>query len=667
VPLDRTSVSGTNLQSSASLLTCAINVAPLHGEFTMTLIPDRGDPSRDTDSVATRELDSVVIRFAGDSGDGVQLLGGQFAQETALAGNSLATFPDFPAEIRAPAGTSYGVSAFQINFGSRVVKTAGDRPDVLVALNPAALLVNIKLLRPGGLVILDSGAFEDREIRRAGFAVDPRRDGSLKAFKLLEIDISSQALAVAKQLGASQSQAQRTRNLWVLGLVSWMYGRELTSTLQYLARKFGTDDAVGKANIAALKAGHAYGETHEIPGYVPPLDLPPVAFAPGTYRLVTGGEALAWGLLAGTQLCGLEAVLASYPITPSSPLLHLLARLRQFGITTFQAEDEIAACCAAIGAAYGGRLGITASSGPGIALKTEALGLAIATELPLVVIDTQRAGPSTGMPTKTEQSDLFIAVFGRNGDAPLPVLAARSPGDCFEVAIEAVRLATKYMTPVIVLSDGYIANASEPWRVPSMQDYKAFPVTFRTDPVGFHPFVRDPHTLARAWAVPGTPGLMHRIGGIERDFNSGNISYDAANHQKMTDTRIAKINNIANDIPEQAVELGAAGGELAIVGWGSTFGPINRAVTNLRSRGYDVSHIHIRHIWPLARNLEALLKSFRKVLVAEMNNGQLHTLLRGQLLVAAESYRKVTGQPLKIEETENVILTHLEPRNGERT
>ena len=610
-------------------------------------------------TVPKSELDSIVVRFAGDSGDGVQLLGAQFAQETALAGNSLATLPDFPAEIRAPTGTTYGVSAFQINFGSRVVKTAGDQPDVLVALNPAALMVNYKGLRKGGLVILDSGAFKDREIKRAGFMVDPRTDGTLKEFRVLELDVSAQALEVAKPYGVSQKEALRTKNLWVLGLVSWMYDRELNSTREYVARKFGAEDPVGLANLAALQAGHAYGETHEISGDVSPVQMPAVKFEPGTYRLVSGAEALSWGLVAGAQLAGLEAVLASYPITPSSPILHILARLKQFGITTFQAEDEIAACCAALGASYGGKLGITASSGPGIALKTEAIGLGISTELPLVIVNTQRAGPSTGLPTKTEQSDLFLAVWGRNADAPIPVVASRSPGDCFDVAIEAVRLATKYMTPVMLLSDGYIANAAEPWRIPSMADFTPFPVEFRKDPVGFHPFLRDPKTLARTWAVPGTPGLMHRIGGIEKDYNSGNISYDADNHQKMTDTRFAKINNIANDIPEQGVEAGDTKGKLAVVGWGSTFGPINRAVQNMRAKGLDVSHIHIRHIWPLPRNLGDLLKSFDKVLVAEMNNGQMLTLLKSQYLIDAKSLLKVSGQPLKIEEVTSAIRSHL--------
>ncbi len=610
--------------------------------------------------VSKSDLDSIVVRFAGDSGDGVQLLGSQFSQETALAGNSLATFPDFPAEIRAPTGTTYGVSAFQINFGSRIVKTAGDQPDVLVALNPAALMVNYKGLRKGGLVILDSGAFKDKDIKRAGFAVDPRHDGTLKEFRVMEIDISAQALEIAKPFGVSQKEALRTKNIWTLGLVSWMYDRELTSTNEYITRKFGGEDPVGMANLAALKAGHAYGETHELSGDVAPVSMPSVKVEPGQYRLVSGAESLAWGLAAGAQLADLEMVLASYPITPSSPILHILAKLKQFGITTFQAEDEIAACCAAIGASYGGKLGVTASSGPGIALKIEAIGLAISTELPLVIVNTQRGGPSTGLPTKTEQSDLFIAVFGRNGDAPIPVIASRSPGDCFEVAIEAVRLATKYMTPVMILSDGYIANAAEPWKIPSVKDHAPFPVKFHTETEGFHPFQRDPKTLARVWAKPGTPGLMHRIGGIEKDYNSGNISYDPANHQKMTDTRTAKIDNIADDIPEQTVEVGAPKGKLAVVGWGSTFGPINRAVHNMREKeGLDVSHIHIRHVWPLPRNLGTLLKSYEKVLVAEMNNGQMLTLLKSQYLVDAKGLLKVSGQPLKIEEVSSAIRSQL--------
>ena len=613
--------------------------------------PSRGD-------APAQDQQSVVVRFAGDSGDGVQLLGSQFSQETALAGNSLATFPDFPAEIRAPTGTTYGVSAFQINFGSRIIKTAGDQPDVLVVFNPAALKVNHKQLRRGGIVILDSGTFKEKEIKRAEWDSDPRTNGVLADFRVIEIDISKQALECAKPFGVSQKEALRTKNIWMLGLVSWMYDHNIQPIIDSLNKKFGAEDPVGLANVAALKAGHAYGEIHEVSGELSPRTFPAVKHEPGTYRLISGAEALAWGLLAGAKLADLEAVLASYPITPSSPILHILARLRQFGITTFQAEDEIAACCAALGASFAGKLGITASSGPGIALKTEAIGLGISTELPLVIVNTQRAGPSTGMPTKTEQADLYLAVWGRNADAPIPVVASRSPGDCFDVAIEAVRLATKYMTPVMILSDGYIANAAEPWRIPTMSDYTPFKVNFRTDPEGYQVFMRDAKTLARPWVKPGTPGMMHRIGGIEKDSLSGNISYADANHQKMTDTRAAKINNIADDIPAQVPEIGNTKGKLAVVGWGSTYGPINRAVANMRDQGFDAAHIHIRHIWPLPRNLEALLKSYDKVVVAEMNNGQMLTLLKSQYLLDAKGLLKVSGQPFKIEEVENAIRTH---------
>ncbi len=619
-----------------------------------------GGSAHDPRGVSEAERQSVVVRFAGDSGDGVQLLGSQFSQETALAGNSLATFPDFPAEIRAPTGTTYGVSAFQINFGSRVIKTAGDQPDVLVAFNPAALKVNHKMLRQGGIVILDSGAFKDKDIKRAEWDSDPRTNGALSDFRVIEIDISAQALECAKPFGVSQKEALRTKNIWMLGLVSWMYDHDITPIIDNLEKKFGADDPVGKANVAAIKAGHAYGDIHEISGELGPTHFSAVKHEPGEYRLISGAEALSWGLVAGAQLANIEAVLASYPITPSSPVLHILARLKQFGITTFQAEDEIAACCAALGASFGGKLGITASSGPGIALKTEAIGLGISTELPLVIVNTQRAGPSTGMPTKTEQSDLYLAVWGRNADAPIPVVASRSPGDCFDVAIEAVRLATKYMTPVMILSDGYIANAAEPWRIPSIKDYTPFPVTFRTDPENYNVFMRDEKTLARPWVKPGTPGMMHRIGGIEKDSLTGNISYADTNHQKMTDTRAAKINNIAHDIPPQKPELGDTKGKLAVVGWGSTYGPINRAVSNMRDQGLDVAHIHIRHIWPLPANLEALLKSYDKVMVAEMNNGQMVTLLRSQYLLDVKPLLKISGQPLKIDEVERAIRAHIQ-------
>ena len=607
-----------------------------------------------------KKIESVVVRFAGDSGDGMQITGSQFSSATALARNDLATFPDFPAEIRAPVGTTFGVSAFQINFGSRTIKTSGDKSDVLVAMNAAALKVSLSNLREGGLIIMDTGSFNERNFVKAGYKSDPRTDGSLAQYQVLEIDISKMTLDVARPLGLSQKEALRCKNMWTLGLVYWMYDRDLQPTIDWLQGKFGAKmPEVAAANIAALKAGHAFGETIEISGDYAGYSIGQASIEKGLYRLVQGAEALSWGLLAGCQLAGVDMFLASYPITPSSPVLHTLSNYKAFGVMTFQAEDEIAAVSAAIGGSYAGKLGITASSGPGVALKTEAIGLAIATELPLVIVNTQRAGPSTGMPTKTEQSDLYLSVFGRNADAPMPVLSVSSPGDAFETAIEAVRLAVKYMTPVTLLSDGYIANAAEPWLLPDIKNYEPFPVKFRTEAEGFHPFLRDPKTLARVWAVPGTPGLAHRIGGIERDYNSGNISYEPENHQRMTDVRAQKILGIANDIPEQKVELGAPGGRLAVVGWGSTYGPINRAVSNLREAGYDVSHIHLRYIWPLPRNLGDLLRSYDQVLIAEMNTGQLRTLLRSEYLIPADGLNKVSGQPLMISEVEEAIRKRL--------
>ncbi len=614
----------------------------------------------ETSHLVREARDSVVIRFAGDSGDGVQVTGGQFAQTTALAGNDLATFPDFPAEIRAPTGTTFGVSAYQINFGSRDIKTSGDAPDVLVALNPAALQVNRNDLKRGGLIVLDSGAFTDKNLRKAGYREDPRQDGSLPKERTIEIDVSRLTLEAVKEFGLSQKEALRCKNFWTLGLMYWLYDRRRQPTIDWLNQKFAAEPQLAAANIAALNAGHAFGETAELPDGLRGFTVRPAEIPPGLYRTVSGGEALAWGLVAGARLAGLNIMLGSYPITPASPLLHTLSRLKQFGVVTFQAEDEISAICAAMGASYAGSLGVTSSSGPGIALKTEAMGLAIATELPLVIVNSQRAGPSTGMPTKTEQSDLYQAVFGRNADSPLPVLATRSPSDCFEVAIEAVRLATKYMTPVMVLSDGYIANAAEPWLIPDVNTYQPFPVHFRTDPEGFHAFMRDPETKARLWVKPGTPGLEHRIGGLERDYDTGNISYDPANHARMTEVRKAKIDGIADDIPEQTVEAGESSGTLALVGWGSTYGPINRAVGNAIDRGLSVAHIHLRHLWPLPRNLGALLAGYKHVLVPEMNTGQLCTILRSQYLLPVEGLNKVTGQPFKIAEIEDAIAARLE-------
>ena len=510
------------------------------------------------------------------------------------------------------------------------------------------------------MVIVDSGSFTPRNVRKAGYHASPLGEGGLDRYRTIEIDISKLTIEAVKKFALSRKEALRCKNLWALGLVYWMYDRDRQPTIDWLNRKFASRPDLAGANTAALNAGHAFGETAEMAEAFPAYSVDPAEIGPGLYRTVTGGQAMAWGLLTGAQLAGIDLVFASYPITPASPLLHTLANLGQFGVVTFQAEDEIAAVCAAIGASYAGSLGVTSSSGPGIALKAEAMGLAVSVELPLVIIDSQRAGPSTGMPTKTEQSDLNQAIFGRSSDSPLAVVSARSPSDCFETAIEAVRIATKYMTPVVVLSDTDIANAAEPWLIPDADDLPPFKVKFRTEVEGFHPFLRDPATLARPWAIPGTPGLEHRIGGLEKDYDTGNISYDAANHERMTEARKAKIAGIARDIQPQGVEDGPAHGRLAVVGWGSTYGPISRAVGNLRAEGFDVSHVHIRHIWPLPSNLGELLGGFDGVLVPEMNTGQMTMLLRSQYLVPAEGLSKVSGRPFKIAEIEAAIRDRLD-------
>jgi len=604
--------------------------------------------------------ESIVVRFAGDSGDGMQLTGGQFTLSTALAGNDLATFPDFPAEIRAPQGTLFGVSAFQINFGSDAIDTAGDAYDVLVAMNPAALKTNVGDLKPGGLIIADEGEFTDRNLAKAKYDADPLKDGSLAKWQLMAFNISQLTLDAVKPFGLGNKEALRCKNMWTLGLALWMFDRDRAPLVDWLKAKFAKAPTLAEANIAALNAGHAYGETAEISGGglgdhgLQQHHVPAAPAEPGLYRTITGAESISLGLVAGSQLAGVPMFFGGYPITPASAILHHLSRLKEFGVTTFQAEDEIAAVAAAIGASYAGQLGITSSSGPGIALKGEAIGLAIMTELPLVVVNSQRGGPSTGLPTKTEQSDLYQAVYGRNGDAPMPVIAARSAADCFDVAIEAVRIATQYMTPVMLLTDGYIANAAEPWKVPDVSTYAPFPVQFleSVPEGGFEPYGRD-NKLARPWVKPGTPGLLHRIGGIEKQQGTGNIDYAPANHQAMTDTRRDKVLGI--DVPDQQVEIGNTSGKLAVVGWGSTFGPIHQAVRRARRKGLDVSHIHIRHIWPMPKNLGDLLKSYEKILVPEMNTGQLKTVLRDQFLVDAKPLNKVSGQPFRIVEVEAAI------------
>ena len=606
------------------------------------------------------ELEAAVIRFAGDSGDGMQLTGSRFTETTALAGNDLTTFPDFPAEIRAPVGTPYGVSAFQINFGSRAVMTSGDLPDVLVCMNPAALAVNLGDLRKGGLIVVDTGTFNDKNLQKAGYAANPLDDDGLADYRVMAIDISKLTLQAVKECAVTKKEGLRAKNLWTLGLLYWMYGRDLRPTIDWLGTKFKAAPNIAAANIACLKAGHAFGETAELPDGAQAFEIKPAGFTPGVYRTVTGTEAVAWGLVTGARLAGLKTVFSSYPITPASSVLHVLSRLKAHDVVTFQAEDEIAAAGAAIGASYAGSLGVTSSSGPGVALKTEALGLAITAELPLILVNSQRAGPSTGMPTKTEQSDLYLAIYGRNADAPLAVLAARSPSDAFDVAVEAVRLATRYMTPVVILTDTFIANAAEPWRLPDADAFAPFPAAFRTDPAGFHPYARDPETLARPWVKPGTPGLEHRIGGLEKDYDSGNVSYDPENHQRMTDARHRKIARIAGAIPPQTVAQGPEGGTLAVVGWGSTYGPISRAVERTQGEGRAVSHIHLRHLCPLPANLGPLLAGFDKVLIPEMNMGQLATVLRSRYLIPAVSLPKVTGKPFKIAEIADAIRTHSE-------
>ena len=619
-----------------------------------TILAD-GDSAANSIEAAVPE--AVVVRFAGDSGDGMQLTGGQFTLSTALAGNDLATFPDFPAEIRAPQGTLFGVSAFQINFGSTDITTAGDAPDVLVAMNPAALKTNVQALKPGGLIIVDTGEFTKRNLEKAKYEASPIDDDSLAKWQVLAFDISAQTLESVKPFGLGNKEALRCKNMWTLGLALWMFDRDRGPLIDWLKDKFEKNPVLADANIAALNAGHAYGETAEISSSVAQLNIAPVASPPGLYRTVTGAEAISYGLVAGAQLAGLKMFFGGYPITPASSILHSLVKMKEFGVTTFQAEDEIAAICSAIGASYAGQLGVTSSSGPGIALKGEALGLGVMTELPLVVVNSQRGGPSTGLPTKTEQSDLYQAVYGRNGDTPLPVIAACSPADAFEVAIEACRIAVQYMTPVMLLTDGYIANAAEPWKVPDPKNFEPFPVKFLEELNGGDrvlPYKRDERGV-RPWIKPGTPGLMHRIGGIEKAIDTGDLDYSPDTHQIQTDARKAKIDGIAKDIPAQEVSLGKAGGKLAVVGWGSTFGPIHQAVRRQRAAGADVSHIHVRHIWPMPENLGELLKSYDKILVPEMNTGQFKTVLRDQFLVDAKPLNKVSGQPFTIAEIEAAI------------
>ncbi len=590
------------------------------------------------------EIDRVAVRFAGDSGDGIQLTGTKFTEATALAGNDLSTFPDFPAEIRAPAGSLAGVSGFQIHFAASDIRTPADQPDVLIALNPAALRANIDDLRPGGMVIINSDAFVSKNIERAGYQGDPLPALRGK-FRLVEVPFSKLTQKALEDLKMGTREAERSKNFFGLGLVYWLYNRPVEPTLRWLETRFKGE--IREANIRALKAGLHFGETTEL--FPVSFTIPKAKIQPGVYRNITGNVALAYGIIAAGQSLGKQVFLGAYPITPASDVLHELSAFRNFGIRTFQAEDEIAAASVAIGASYAGHLGMCTTSGPGFILKQEAVGLAVMTELPVVIIDIQRAGPSTGLPTKTEQADLLAAMYGRNSESPLPILAAATPSDCFHIMVEAAQIAVKYMTPVVVLSDGYIANSSEPWLIPDVSTLPRMKVEHRTEPEGFFPYLRDEETLARPWAIPGTPGLEHRIGGLEKEEKTGNVSYTPQSHGRMGALRAEKIKRIANDLPPVEVN-GSDRGELLLVGWGGTYGAITTAVNEAREAGQDVSSIHVRHLNPFPLNLGDVLRRFKQVLVCELNAGQLWRMLRAEYLVPAESLSKVVGQPFKVGE-----------------
>ncbi|HVM34754.1 MAG TPA: 2-oxoacid:acceptor oxidoreductase subunit alpha [Actinomycetota bacterium] len=605
-----------------------------------------------------KEIDRVVIRFAGDSGDGMQLTGDRFTSVSAFFGNDLATLPDFPAEIRAPAGTLAGVSAFQIHFSDHDILTPGDQPGVLVAMNPAALRANLKDLIRGGLVIANEDAFEKRNLAKVGYASDPLEDGTLDAFRLIKIPMTKMTIEAVKETDLNKKEAERCKNMFALGVISWMYGRPLEPTVAWLEKKFAKKPSIAQANVAALKAGHAFGETAELAAY----DVKPATLAPGRYRRITGNEALALGLVAAGVQAKLPLFLGSYPITPASDLLHELSRHKNFGVRTIQAEDEIAAVSMAIGASFSGHIGVTTTSGPGLDLKSEAIGLAIALELPLIVVNIQRGGPSTGLPTKTEQSDLLHAMYGRHGEAPLPIVSAYSPPSCFWAGLEAARLALTYMTPVILLSDGYLANGAEPWRIPALAKLPQIPVSFAAQPNAgedFWPYLRDDVTLARPWAIPGTPGLEHRIGGLEKADGTGNISYDPENHQLMTQLRAAKIKAIEEDIDPLEWD-GDSDARTIVVGWGSTYGAIGAAVRRLRARGRKVARAHLKHLNPFPKNTGEVLGRFDNVIVPEMNMGQLSKLLRAEFLIPTISINQVKGLPFRAGDLEARIEEHLD-------
>ncbi|HEV8112241.1 MAG TPA: 2-oxoacid:acceptor oxidoreductase subunit alpha [Planctomycetota bacterium] len=603
-------------------------------------------------------FESVVIRFAGDSGDGMQITGNQFTQTSALFGNDLATFPDFPAEIRAPAGTRPGVSGFQIRFASTDIHTPGDAPDVLVAMNPAALVVNIHDLKPGGILIVNTGQFKDADLAKAKIEKNPLTDGSLSGYRVIQIDINKRVTEALAGSTLSPKEVQRCKNFYTLGLMYWLYNRSLEPTLKWLADKFAKTPEFVEANQKALRAGYNAGDIHEM--FQGRYEVPKCETLPkGTYRNMMGNQAVAMGLVAGAERAGLKLFFGSYPITPASGILEQLAAYKNYGVLTMQAEDEIAAVCSAIGAAFAGHLGATATSGPGVALKQEGIGLAIAIELPLVIVDVQRGGPSTGLPTKTEQADLLQVVFGRNSEAWLPVVACATPSDAFDCAVEACRIAVQFMTPVVLLSDGYIANGSEPWKLPEIDDLPSFPVQFRTDPKDFLPYSRDSH-LARPWVKPGTPGLEHRIGGLEKEHLTGNISYDPENHEFMVKLRAQKVMAVRDTIPTPEVH-GAQKGKVLVLGWGSTQGTITSAVEKLHAEGVNVARMHLRHVWPLPHGLDEIFSRYSTILVPEMNLGQMVRILRSEYPHQNfVSYPKVQGQPFQVHEIKQRILTLME-------
>jgi 2-oxoglutarate ferredoxin oxidoreductase subunit alpha len=617
----------------------------------------------ETTDLRPEAIGNIVIRFAGDSGDGMQLTGDRFTDVSAAFGNDLATMPNFPAEIRAPAGTIAGVSSFQVNISDHEILTPGDLPNVLVAMNPAALKANIGELAPGGTLLVNADTFEERNLTKAGYLANPLEDGSLEAYRVVQVPMTTMTLESTKELGVKPRDAERSKNFFALGLVSWMYTRPVESTVTWIQEKFASRDMVLAANLAAFKAGYNFGETAELFDHA--YEIAPARLEPGHYRNITGNLALAYGLLSASQQSRLPILYASYPITPASDILHELSRHKNFGVRTLQAEDEIAAVSVAIGGAFTGHLGVTATSGPGVDLKSEGIGLAISLELPLLVIDVQRGGPSTGLPTKTEQADLLLAMYGRHGEAPLPIVAARSPSHCFDAAVESVRIALKYRTPVILLTDGYIANGAEPWLLPDVDALADISVPFATETnhttadgaPEFWPFLRDPDTLARPWAIPGTPGLMHRIGGIEKQDGTGNINYDPDNHELMTKLRAEKVARIASDIDPLEVDdpnEGSAGG-LLVLGWGSTWGVAKQAVRQAREDGVTVAHAHLVHLNPFPANLGEVLARYDRVLIPEMNLGQLSRLVRAEYLVDARSLTKVQGIPFRAAEIETAI------------